>query len=120
MGVDLANSHGQNQHLNWPGWTYIMTLALAHGWKPLGTRLSDDYGIDPDWDGGYGSNDGQVVTAEDADALATALERALACHPCDDVCVHGEPRDEVICFREGRAWLRQMIAFFRQGGFAIY
>jgi len=36
------------------------------------------YGMEPeDWDGVYLTNDGQTVTAEDAWALAVALEKSL-------------------------------------------
>jgi hypothetical protein len=33
--------------------------------------------IDPNWDGGYGSNDGQIITATDAATLAAALKHSL-------------------------------------------
>jgi hypothetical protein len=66
------------------GWVKVLNLAMAYGWQPLGTRLSsviESYRFDTEeweeWDGTYLTNDGQTVTAEDAFALAAALERSL-------------------------------------------
>src|ERR1019366_5129841 len=54
------------------GWDAAFTLGVLYGWRPAGTRHDD-----PDWEGGYFSNDGARVTVEDARALGSALERAL-------------------------------------------
>jgi hypothetical protein len=35
----------------------------------------------PDWNGGYFTNDGQIITREDALACAEAMRRALADEP---------------------------------------
>ena len=74
---------------NWPGWEYVMDLAERHGWEPKGTTLKD--GMDlaarcgwepledaPNWKGGYHTNDGQCVEADDAAAFSAALLRAVA------------------------------------------
>lgn len=65
-------------------WIKVLNLAMAYGWQPMGTRLSsviESYRFDTEewdeWDGTYLTNDGQTVIAEDALALAAALERAL-------------------------------------------
>jgi hypothetical protein len=65
-------------------WIKALNLAMFYGWQPRGTRLSsviECYGFDieewDEWDGTYLTNDGQTVIAEDALALAAALERAL-------------------------------------------
>ncbi|HEX5808769.1 MAG TPA: hypothetical protein VFY25_08905 [Anaerolineales bacterium] len=68
-------------------WVKALNLAVFYGWQPLGTRLSSviesyGFGIEEweeweEWDGTYLTNDGQSVIAEDALALAAALERAL-------------------------------------------
>ncbi|HSL28290.1 MAG TPA: hypothetical protein VK900_03740 [Anaerolineales bacterium] len=65
-------------------WIKVLNLAMAYGWQPMGTRLSsviESYRFDTEewdeWDGTYLTNDGQTVIAEDALALAVALERAL-------------------------------------------
>lgn len=66
------------------GWVKVLNLAMSYGWQPLGTRLSsviESYRFDTEeweeWDGTYLTNDGQTVIAEDASALAAALERSL-------------------------------------------
>jgi hypothetical protein len=61
-------------------WAKALELARMYGWRPLGTRPTP--GIDfsklgVDWPGTYLTNDGQIVSAEDAYALATALESSL-------------------------------------------
>lgn len=65
-------------------WIKVLNLAMSYGWQPMGTRLSsviEGYSFDieewEEWDGTYLTNDGQTVIAEDALALAAALERAL-------------------------------------------
>ena len=65
-------------------WIKALNLAMSYGWQPMGTRLSsviEGYSFDieewEEWDGTYLTNDGQTVIAEDALALAAALERAL-------------------------------------------
>ena len=57
-----------------------LKLACWYGWQPLGTRPPAAYNfrlLNADWDGTYLTNDGQMVTREDAFALANALERSL-------------------------------------------
>jgi hypothetical protein len=65
-------------------WVKALNLAVFYGWQPMGTRLSSviesyGFGIEEweEWDGTYLTNDGQSVIAEDALALAAALERSL-------------------------------------------
>ncbi len=63
-----------------------------YGWERQGSKLLYRYGPDgeivheddPDWGGGYGSNDFQEVTPDDAAQLAGALERALRDIPDGD------------------------------------
>jgi len=72
-----------------------LELARRHGWTPLGTRppeAFDSYALQADWFGVYLTNDGQAVTAEDARALADALERALQDIPDEDVKMDWSPR----------------------------
>jgi len=54
------------------GWYEVLRLASEFGWRPIGTVLEDC----PDWKGRYDSNDYQKVRAEDALALAAAVETA--------------------------------------------
>jgi hypothetical protein len=61
-------------------WAKALELARLYGWHPLGTRPTpglDFFKPDANWHGTYLTNDGQVVSAEDACALAAALERSL-------------------------------------------
>jgi hypothetical protein len=62
-------------------WIKALNLAMSYGWQPMGTRLYpviEGYGLEIEaWDGTYLTNDGQTVLAEDARALAAALERSL-------------------------------------------
>ena len=61
-------------------WAKALELARLYGWQPLGTRPTpglDFSKLGADWPGVYLTNDGQIVSAEDAYALAAALERSL-------------------------------------------
>lgn len=61
-------------------WTKALELARLYGWKPMGTLppfLHNFHELNADWNGTYLTNDGQTVKAEDAHALAVALERSL-------------------------------------------
>jgi len=61
-------------------WAKALELARLYGWQPLGTspRPGVDFsGLCAEWQGVYLTNDGQIVSAEDAYALASALERSL-------------------------------------------
>lgn len=87
MGYDLRNGNSKDFRFSDREFGPMLQLAEQHGWKPHGTLLPSLYDIDTgeeipsyedDWSGFYLSNDGQIVTDEDAAALADALERALA------------------------------------------
>ncbi len=61
-------------------WTKALELARQYGWRPMGTRLPSFYDfshLNAEWTGTYLTNDGQIVKAEDAFSLASALERSL-------------------------------------------
>ncbi len=89
-----------DQRFNIWGWRSLFTLALYFGWEPQGTvskiwknnktgELVGHQDYDPDkckdgewvndddWDGSYFYNDWQEITADDAQNLAEALEKAL-------------------------------------------
>jgi hypothetical protein len=69
-------------------WAKALELAGSYGWKPLGTRPPahlDFHQLGAEWDGGYLTNDGQTVKAEDALSLAAALERSLDDIPDDNI-----------------------------------
>jgi hypothetical protein len=61
-------------------WAKALELARLYGWRPMGTRppcIHDFYKLGADWNGTYLTNDGQIVKAEDALSLASALEKSL-------------------------------------------
>jgi hypothetical protein len=94
MGMDLSGKGGDFRfsHQNWRA---ILELAHEYGWEPAGTKLPEFIVYAPDgvtvdevgtraarqhhrnWDGGYFTNDLQVVDDKDAANIADALERAL-------------------------------------------
>jgi hypothetical protein len=97
MGFDLSSDGGRDFRLNVSGWGAALRTAKANGWKPAGTVLDEE----PGWDGDYYTNDGQYVTAEDALAMAQALDAAT------------DP--------EWVQTLREFAAFLREsGGFKIH
>jgi hypothetical protein len=83
VGMDLVNRHDNRIQFRHMEWARILYLAKDHGWQPAGTLSSYDHD-DPSsefycpepWDGGYSTNDGQMVTSNDARAFADALEKA--------------------------------------------
>jgi hypothetical protein len=81
MSYDLLNpSTALCRKFSRQFWAKALELARLYGWQPLGTlptpRL-DFSKLGADWHGVYLTNDGQIVSAEDAYALAAALERSL-------------------------------------------
>ena len=59
------------------GWLRALTVAVAHGWEPMGTSPPRD---EPNWKSrswDYAGNENQLVWARDARKLAAALERAI-------------------------------------------
>lgn len=87
MGVDLMSEAGGSFMVNWYGWKRLFNLACRYGWEPQGTidpdaSYKDDPEYDPEhvknWDGGYFSNDEQLVNVEDAKEMAKAIEKYLS------------------------------------------
>jgi hypothetical protein len=87
MNYLLSNrSTSSLQTLSKETWSRLLSLARFYGWQPMGTLppfihdlrkpiYSDgEHGA---WDGTYLRNEGQVVRAEDAVALAGALQMSL-------------------------------------------
>lgn len=83
MGMSLVGA-SRNEHFSLAEWNWLLELAVRQGWRPAGTRLEWDVEDEvlqmyvKKWDGSYCSSHGQTVLAEDAGALADALDRALA------------------------------------------
>jgi hypothetical protein len=78
MGFDLTNETGAYLRFSPSGWALALTLAERYGWQPEGTTLPKSAEGSADWSGEYATNDGQRVSASDANAVADACERALA------------------------------------------
>jgi len=97
MGMDLMGAAGDFRFSSLC-WVKLLELAHLYGWAPSGTTLPGfeheglgylELAAGEVWDGHYDSNDGQVVSASDAAALAAALERALDDLPNHHACVVG-------------------------------
>jgi hypothetical protein len=78
MGYDLTNSAGTYVRFTGSGWDLALAVARHYGWAPAGipkpsTWNEKEHGA---WEDEYWMNAGQEVTAEDAAALTTALDRA--------------------------------------------
>ena len=72
-----------------------LALARLYGWRPMGTHPPVGlklYLLNAEWDGAYLTNDGQVVSAEDARSLACALEKSLDDIPDDGMTMDWNPR----------------------------
>ena len=55
-------------------WVRVFLVAVRFGWEPAGTRPPTRHA--DGWEGGYVVQMGQVMTPEDARAMADALGRA--------------------------------------------
>ena len=81
-------------------WSFYLGVASNYGWESAGTKPNIGYiqvlaegKPDPgayvqelvnEWQGGYSSNDAQIITAEDAANMADALEKANNDYPEQD------------------------------------
>ena len=97
MGYDLISLKDDSRFcVNMSGLRPLLELAEQFGWEPEGTDPSKYLSLskreeiksnDFDYDGGYFTNDGQVVTSTDANKIADALEKALKEIPNDgEIC----------------------------------
>lgn len=99
MGYDLSGDGGYFR-ANVSAWSDLLQLAHQYGWEPAGTETPEWENEEgeiiryDEWDGGYGTNDYQLVTAEDAAAIADAIEASL-----DDI-----PDEAVKVLTLGEAW----------------
>lgn len=101
MGMDLEGQNGRYFRFNIWGWANVLDLAQSYGWRPRGTVLGDE------WKGGYDTNDGQIVTEEDAQDIAEALRLAV-----ED---EGELWD-----RDWRAHVVRFVDYCEEGWFRIH
>lgn len=87
MNYLLSNRSTRSlQTLSKETWSRILGLAKFYGWQPMGTLPPFIHNLrrptyadeaNDAWDGTYLRNEGQVVQAEDALALALALQMSL-------------------------------------------
>src|SRR3982750_4234464 len=82
MSFSLSSESGAQTGWTHFAWPIVRKLAQDFGWQPSGTQPPEGWDAEleaiGEWDGRYSSNDGSLVTTEDALALAAALELALA------------------------------------------
>jgi hypothetical protein len=81
MSFLLVSESGAETGWTHFAWPIVRRLAEDSGWLPHGTLPPSDWEPKAEaigaWDGRYTSNDGQLVTIQDASELAAALERAI-------------------------------------------
>jgi hypothetical protein len=122
MGYELIGPQREFR-FNMTGWPSVLQMAESHGWMPLGTKRPQEPFGDSRWGGSYYTNDGQIVTPEDAAALGDALTRALPDLQQEPTALQGdvvdEDPDEVHAWRGNRQRVADFIAFCREGGFEI-
>ena len=117
MGVDFIGHHG-DLSLHWQAWSACFDLALAFGWQPAGTvACHEDTGPPKQWDGGYFTNDFQMVTGDDAKALAAALRRALTALRTK---AHLTKQQIQACEGVNIKMICRLADHAERGGFAIY
>lgn len=76
MAIDLRNHSGQTIKLTTRHWTVMLTLAQTFGWVPAGTIAPSGWNGPGEWGGAYDTNDGQLVSEDDAKSLASHLHGA--------------------------------------------
>lgn len=78
MGFDLRRGDDAFS-LGYHTWTRAYAFAIEGGWEPCGTLPPDSISVEARarWEGRYDSNDGQIITADDASNMATALKMSL-------------------------------------------
>lgn len=108
-------------------WTRVLRLGLFYGWQPMGTRapsMMEIHGYHAEsWDGNYLTNDGQIVLAEDALSLGSALERSLDDIPDFELVYQHGDLSRINPFEyfagEEKQRLAEFIKFCRLGSFLI-
>lgn len=135
MGFDFTGDSGLGFQLRSGAWSFLLYVAESYDWDRHGTLPPP--GVAPaQWCGEYASNDGQRVTAVDANALADAFERVLA-DPAKQVRAAEigrvldrdvrelAKRDGIDLPPDEAEWsideglLREFVVFLRAGGFRI-
>ena len=166
MGYDLYSRSDDATHFRWNiwGWGPILTLAETYGWEGCGTTIEpiteDDmreHDISQEeadkhntavleWSGTYFGNDGQLVSSEDALAIAVALEQSLDDIPDFDIPAPGQKEDGMVSVtneanakhraslnagsrpaltiefsgKDNKTYIKKFIKFLRKGAFNIH
>lgn len=83
-------------------WEFILQTARKGGWEPLGTvKFDQALNKDQTWDGtDYHSNNGQVVTPDDAFNISKSLKKVIASEE------NGLTPEEHHALREFIEWLK--------------
>lgn len=106
--VTLLNRSIQRQvQLNDGVWEELMRLAKSHGWRPMGTKPAQSADLpipEHKWDGTY-EPFGQVITSEDAQNFADALDRSRVSKDVQDTLISQEKIKETIDFCRRGAFL---------------
>ncbi len=77
MSYDLLNPSTRiSRKFTRQFWAKTLELAQLYGWRCMGTCPPSE-ALEADWLGGYLTNDGQMLTVQDASSLADALEKSL-------------------------------------------
>src|SRR5260221_11004317 len=119
MGMDLVGDSGAKLRVSTSGWAYFLNLAELYGWRPEG--------------GSYEANNGRHVSKRDAAGLARALEDALldperavrGAAPAERLTQQirraaGIPEARIELEPDESAFLRELVSFLWDGGFAIH
>lgn len=130
MGYELRGK-GDTVSLNIAGWEFIVDVAKAYGWIPMGTQPTDltypngmPLGAQEDWRGSYFYNEWQIITEQDASNIADALQRALQDIPAHSQqlvnCCQMRGRDPAPIIQslrtpDGLALVMRVIALCRSG-----
>jgi hypothetical protein len=136
MAYLLKSESGRETGWTSFAWPIVRVLAEDFGWHPRGTLPPPDWNDEVEkvgeWPGGYTSNDGQLVSEPDAQALGAALEATLASEDFEQRIrglhqVAGEQMESPGCRVtlpvDASGWRKDVedfIDFCRKGGFRLY
>ena len=143
MGFDLHREESEKDYFRFSIWGFppIRFLAEAFGWAPEGciATWEDDDGNEKTAECWYDTNDGQVVTTQDAENWANALKDVIKAGIIPKDVIHEESRkidDEFMAEREliwngdieacANYWagqedyVQEFIEFLEEGEFQIY
>ena len=133
MSVELVNPRGPRFSTSHGHWGVYLTVARLFGWKPTGTLPPLDQPAGENWSGQYDSNDGQIVSEDEAKSLASVLHFAALSPHVEDALnraiahLEGSAEADGVEIPEAMRMypadfskeFEPLILFLRQGSFAI-